>query len=100
LIYLLDVSPYAQLKPLKTLTVLQDELKSYKVDLLRKKSLVVANKIDLLVNDEDAGIEHNHRNSLQELRDYCTGNNLPFVEISALKEINLNIVKNKLFELL
>ncbi len=100
LIYLLDVSPYAQLKPLQTLTVLRDELKSYKADLLRKKSLVVANKIDLLANDGDAGIDPNHRNSLQELRDYCTGNNLPFVEISALKEINLNIVKNKLFELL
>jgi GTP-binding protein len=100
LIYLLDVSPYAELKPLKTLTVLQDELKSYKADLLRKKSFVAANKIDLLGNDGAADSDHGHRNSLEELRDYCKGNNLPFVEISALKEINLNIFKNKLFELL
>lgn len=98
LIYLLDVSPYAELKPLKTLTVLQDELKSYKADLLRKKSFVVANKIDLLGNDDAAESDHDHRNSLKELRDYCKGNNLPFVEISALKEINLNRFKNKLFE--
>lgn len=100
LIYLLDVSPYAELKPLKTLTVLQDELKAYKADLLRKKSIVVANKIDLLDNDQAADSDHDHRNSLEELRDYCKSNNLPFVEISALKEINLNIFKNKLFELL
>jgi GTP-binding protein len=99
LIYLLDVSPYAELNPLKTFTVLQDELKSYKANLLRKKSIVVANKIDLLGNGYTAGRDNDHRNALEELKNYCTDNNRPFVEISALKGTNLNGFKSKLFEI-
>jgi GTP-binding protein len=95
LIFLLDVSPYSQLTPLKAYHVLEEELKSYSAGLLRKKRFVVANKIDLL--DQDP--ENEHRKNLEPLQDHCHKKNLPYLEISAVKEINLNKFKNKLFEL-
>lgn len=95
LIFLLDVSPYSTLTPLKTYQVLKEELKSYSAGLLRKKRFVVANKIDLL--DQDP--ENENRKNLEPLQDRCHKENLPYLEISAVKEINLNKFKNKLFEL-
>ncbi|UCH92314.1 MAG: GTPase ObgE [Candidatus Aminicenantes bacterium] len=95
LIFLLDVSPYSKLAPLKTFHILKEELKSYDAGLLRKKRLVVANKIDLLDREQQG----ENRKKLGPLRDYCHKENLPYLEISALKEINLNKFKNKLFEL-
>ncbi len=95
LIFLLDVSPYSNLTPLNTYQVLEEELKAYSAGLLRKKRLVVANKIDLL--DQDPGNEH--RKNLVPLQDHCLKENLPYLEISAVKETNLNQLKNKLFEL-
>jgi GTP-binding protein len=95
LIFLLDVSPYSNLTPLNTYQVLEEELKAYSTGLLRKKRLVVANKIDLL--DQDPGNEH--RKNLETLQDHCLKENLPYLEISAVKETNLNQLKNKLFEL-
>ena len=95
LIFLLDISPYGETTPLETLLILQKELKSYKANLLRKKQLVVGNKIDLL--GEHTGDQHNQK--IAELQNHCRTNNLPYLEISALKEINLKQLKNKLFEL-
>ncbi|MGD2089407.1 MAG: GTPase ObgE [Candidatus Aminicenantes bacterium] len=95
LIFLLDVSPYSESPPLKTYYLLEEELKFYSTALLRKKRLVVANKIDLL--DPDPGNEN--RKNLEPLQDHCHKENLPYLEISAVKEINLNKFKNKLFEL-
>jgi GTP-binding protein len=95
LIFLLDVSPYSNLTPLKTFQVLKEELKSYSAGLLRKKRFVVANKIDLL--DQDP--ENENRKNLEPLQNHCQKENLPYLEISALKEINLNKFKSKLFEL-
>jgi GTP-binding protein len=95
LIFLLDVSPYSKLTPLETYHVLKEELKSYSAGLLRKKRFVVANKIDLL--DQDP--ENESRKNLEPLRDHCHKENLPYLEISAVKEINLNKFKGKLFEL-
>jgi GTP-binding protein len=95
LIFLLDVSPYSKLTPLETYHVLKEELKSYSAGLLRKKRFVVANKIDLL--DQDP--ENESRKNLEPLRDHCHKENLPYLEISAVKEINLNKFKSKLFEL-
>jgi GTPase involved in cell partitioning and DNA repair len=80
---------------LKTYYLLEEELKFYSTALLRKKRLVVANKIDLL--DPDPGNEN--RKNLEPLQDHCHKENLPYLEISAVKEINLNKFKNKLFEL-
>lgn len=95
LIFLLDVSPYADESPLDTLLTLRDELKSYKANLVRKKQLVVANKIDLLESGESGdGREH-----VDALRDHCREKGYPYLEISALKEQNIMQFKKTLFEL-
>lgn len=96
LIYLLDVSPYAGESPLETLKVLRGELESYNPALLRKKSLVAANKTDLL---EDGPDHQPYRETLQQLSQYCREQQLPFLEISAMKGTNLNRLKNLLFDL-
>ncbi len=96
LIYLLDVSPYAEEPPLETLMVLRSELENFNPALLRKKSLVAANKIDLLEEDPD---HQPAREALQQLSRYCDEKELPFLEISAMKGTNLIRLKNRLFEL-
>ena len=95
LVFLLEVSPYATLAPLEAFHILREELKSYNVSLLRKKHFVVANKIDLLEIDPDGAGKKN----LEDLRNYCLKENLPFQEISAVKDLNLNRFKEKLFQL-
>ncbi|MCU0285979.1 MAG: GTPase ObgE [Acidobacteria bacterium] len=92
LLFLLDVSPYAEMPPLDALDVLQEELKSYNANLLVKDYLVVANKIDLL---EPA----TENPALVHLKKFCQKKKISYIEISALKEINLKQLKNKLFEL-
>ncbi|MCK4763691.1 MAG: GTPase ObgE [Candidatus Aminicenantes bacterium] len=90
LIFLLDVSGYAQPGPLKTFEILRDELKSYKTNLTRKRYFVVGNKIDLLEKKDG---------EVKELEDYCAREGIPYIEISALKGINLEKFKELLFEL-
>lgn len=94
LIFLLDVSPYANPGPLKAFEILQDELRSYDENLLNKKYIVAANKIDLVDKNDrktNAGIN--------TIKKQCAGKKIPFVEISALAEINLDRFKDILFEL-
>lgn len=92
LLFLLDVSPYSEIPPLKAFSILLEELKSYSVNLLAKNQLVVATKIDLLNPDQE-----NH--ALNDLKKCCRAKKIPFIKISALKEINLKQLKNKLFEM-
>ncbi len=96
LLFLLDVSPYAEMPPLEAFTILQEELQSYQANLMKKERLVVATKIDLLPSDPDADQENP---ALEELKEYCLAEKIPFIAISAVKEINLKQLKNKLFEL-
>ena len=93
LIFLLDVSPYAEIPPMNALSILRDELKFYKTNLLRKKHFVAANKTDLLTENGK------NREKVDELINHCITKKIPYVEISALKGINLTPFKEKLFEL-
>lgn len=56
--------------------------------LLKKKRMVVANKIDLMAEN---------RTGVDDLHDLCRKRKIPYVEISALKEINLLKLKKILF---
>ena len=93
LIFLLDVSPFAEIPPVDALSTLQGELKFYKTNLLRKKYFVTANKIDLLNKNGE------NREKIDALKNRCLEKNIPYVEISAREEINLMQFKEKLFAL-
>jgi len=90
LLFVIDASPYASLPPLKTFEVLENELKQYHPQLLQKKLMVLANKIDLAELD---------RGGIDALRIFCRRRRIPFVEISALKATNLEKMKKTLFSL-
>jgi GTP-binding protein len=88
LIFIIDVGPFSQLPPLKNLQVLQKELSMYHPMLLKKKVMVVANKIDLATDD---------RGGVDDLREFCRRSKIPYVEISALAGTNLAKFKKTLF---
>lgn len=92
LLYLIDVSGGDGNDPLDTLLLLRRELEAHDARLLRKRAIVVANKLDLIEY-------HDGRPGADRLRDYCGENKLPYLEISALREQNLDALKSKLFEL-
>jgi len=89
LLYLIDGSPGAEIEPIPTLDILRAELGHYQPQLLKRRALVVANKIDLLGST---------RRPLDELRRYCRQHRLGYLEISALKEQNLERLKKELFK--
>ncbi len=89
LILLIDGSPYAMQPPRTTLQVLENELRLHEPALLRKRMLVVVNKLDL-AGDERAAID--------DLKRECRRRRLPYLEISALRETHLEQLKEKLFE--
>ncbi|MEN8223568.1 MAG: GTPase ObgE [Acidobacteriota bacterium] len=93
LVFLINMGDSSGTDPVSRLKVLMNELRSHKRDLLKKKHLIVANKIDLLDNVEES-------DELLKLREHCRKEEFELLEISALKEINLNHLKNKLFKLL
>ena len=68
LIFIIDVSPFGALPPLKTFQVLENELDQYQHQLLQKKIMVVANKIDLAAADR-AGID--------ALQNFCRKRKIP-----------------------
>jgi len=88
LIFIIDVAPFSLLPPLKNFLVLEKELTMYHPGLLKKKLLVVANKIDLVKENRDG---------VDGLHDFCRKRKIPYVEISALKETNLLKLKKTLF---
>ena len=67
--------------------ILLDEMKKYNPQLLNKKIIIVGNKIDLL-----------NENKIEKIKKIKFS--YPFVLISALKEINLEELKEKFIELL
>lgn len=88
LLFVIDVSPFSSLPPMKNYEILEKELKMYQVRLLQKKLVVVANKIDLAAED---------RTRIDVLRNFCRKRKIPYVEISALRGINLEKLKKTIF---
>jgi len=92
LIYLIDVSGFDGTDPVETLRLLKGELAAHDPRLVRKRAIVVANKVDL-INPESGP------SGVDQLREHCDREGLAFLAISALRERNLDALKNKLFEL-
>ncbi len=90
LVILIDVSPYAEHSPVETFHILEDELGHHKEELLAKRWLVAANKIDL-VTGRPAG--------LAALKGLCTRRGLPYVELAAATGLHLDDFRRRLFAL-
>ena len=89
LVFLIDLSADSFPSPLETFEVLRNELKLYKSSLNAKKFIVVGNKIDL--------VDEKNRKRVDELKKFCRQSRIDYVEISALKGINLDNLKQKVF---
>jgi len=74
LVHLIDVSPYSGRDPVRDYQVIQNELKAFNPELLRRKQVIVANKIDLLGDD---------RKRLTAVKRLAVREKRPFVAISA-----------------
>jgi GTP-binding protein len=79
-VHIVDVSPDTGRDPVQDYLVVLAEMESYNPDLLRRKQIVVANKIDLLIGDQGR---------LEELRAFVVRRGLPFLATSALKRTGL-----------
>ncbi|NPV82520.1 MAG: GTPase ObgE [Candidatus Aminicenantes bacterium] len=75
LVHLIDVSPLSGRDPVKDYRVIQAELKAFNPELVSRKQVIVANKIDLLGED---------RKRLLAARRLAAREKKPFLAISAL----------------
>lgn len=91
IVYLVDVSGLDQSDPLATFRLLRGELAAHNPGLLKKGSIVVGNKTDLIQDGEREGADR--------LRKHCASEGLPYLEISALAGRNLDALKKLLFDL-
>ena len=80
LVHVVDVSPATGREPVQDFLTVLEEMKSFNPDLLRRRQVVAANKIDLLGGDQKR---------LEKLRNFVEGRGLPFLAISALKRTGL-----------
>jgi GTP-binding protein len=80
LVHIVDVSPYTQRDPVQDYGAVLEELKAFTADLIKRPHILVANKIDLLG-------ENNSR--LEGLRRLAAREKLPFYAISAVKRKGL-----------
>ncbi len=81
LVHLIDVSPYTERSPVEDYHTVTKELESFDRSLIERPQILVANKADLL-GDDDEG-------RLAELESLAKHVGLPFYAISALKRVGL-----------
>lgn len=84
LVHIVDVSPYNQRDPEEDFYVVLKELESFNPNLARRKTILVANKIDLL----DGG-----KKRLEKVKALAGREDLPFFSISALTGAGLKELK-------
>jgi GTP-binding protein len=89
LVHIVDVSPYTQRNPEEDFYTVLKELESFSPNLAHRKTILVANKIDLLSGEKDR---------LEKVKRIASEEKLPFFSISALngkglKELVLGIGK-------
>ncbi|MBI3590704.1 MAG: GTPase ObgE [Candidatus Melainabacteria bacterium] len=89
LIHIIDAGGVNGTEPLSAYEIIQNELKEYDKSLLKRKQLLVLNKIDLLSEDE-----------CEKLKERFKKKKLNPLFISAATKKNLNNMLNQLFEML
>lgn len=75
LIHLIDVSPFSGRDPVNDYRVIQDELKAFNPELLKRRMIIIANKVDLLGED---------RKRLIAVKRLAAREKRPFLAISAI----------------
>lgn len=91
LLHLIDVSLLSGRDPVQDYHVIQSELQAFNPELVTRRQIIVANKIDLLGED---------RKRLQALRRLAAREKKPFMAISALTGVGLKELVHKLALLL
>lgn len=89
LVHIIDIASSNGTEPQEAYEIIQSELKEYNNVLLKKKQLLVLNKIDLLSEAECKKIEQKFKKK-----------KLTPILISAVTKKNLNVFLNKLFQML
>jgi len=87
LVHLVDVSPYTQRDPLEDFHAVMRELEAFDAKMLARPQILVANKIDLLGEDET---------QVDRLKELAMQKNLPFFAVSAIKAKGLKELVNAL----
>jgi len=80
LVHIIDVSPYTDRDPVDDFYVVCKELESFNPELCKREQVIVANKIDLLGNQNDR---------LEKVKKMAQKEHLPFYPISAIKKEGL-----------
>lgn len=91
LLHLIDVSPLNGRDPVQDYRVIQSELQAFNPELVARRQIIVANKIDLLGKD---------RKRLQAVKRLAAREKKPFLAISALTGEGLKELVHKLAHLL
>lgn len=89
LVHIIDSAGANNIDPMNAYEIIRNELKEYDKSLLKKKQLLVLNKIDLLSEDE-----------IKKTKEKFKKRNLNPIFISAVTKKNLENFLNKLFKLL
>jgi GTP-binding protein len=96
LVHVLDISPVAGPEPVEAYHIIRNELSLYNPEIAKRTEIIVANKIDLLDN-EDGVVKVQHLESQLQKQIYpisaATGkniNNLKRVVTEALDELNVD----------
>ena len=87
LVHLVDVSPYTQRYPLEDFHAVMRELEAFDAKMAARPQILVANKIDLLGEDES---------QVDRLKELAAQKNLPFFAVSAIKAQGLKELVNAL----
>jgi len=87
LVHLVDISPYTERDPVEDYHTVMRELEAFDTKLAARPQILVANKIDLLGEDE---------NRVQQLKELAEQKNLPFFAVSAIKAKGLKELVNAL----
>lgn len=91
LVHLIDVSPYTGRDPVNDYRVIQNELKAFNPELVKRKQVIVANKIDLLGED---------KTRLTAVKRLAAREKKPFLAISAVTGEGLKQLINLLSKML
>ena len=89
LIHMIDISDFREREPIEAFKSINNELKEYSEDLLKKPQLVVGNKIDLLSD----------KNYIDKLKKYFENLGYPFVAVSLSTGEGLDKLKREISNL-